>query len=111
MVTNHDHVVGVWKGEWKGEWSHQFDFQWHRYNLSMESVNISPAMQDNAKTSAMQAAAVVQEGGQPQADLMSDDVIGGWESQAMHDDKSLSCDDDDDDHNGWFNIKFIFYQN
>lgn len=72
----------------------------------MKSANISPAMQDNAKTSAMQAAAVVQEGGQPQTDLVSDDVIGGWESQAMDDDQSLSYDDDD---NGWLNIKFYIF--
>jgi hypothetical protein len=46
------------------------------------------------------AAAMFQESGQSQIDLMSDEVMGGQEStQAMDDDKSPSCGDDDD-YNG-----------
>ena len=41
----------------------------------------------------MQATAMFQESGLSQTDLMSDEVVG--ESQAMDDDKSLICDDDD----------------
>ena len=63
----------------------------------MESANTSPALQYNMtnSTSSMQAAAVVQESGQSQTDLMSDYITGGWESQAIDDNKSLTCDDDD----------------
>ena len=46
------------------------------------------------------AAATFQESGQSQTDLLSDEVMGGREStQAMDDDKSPSCGDDDD-YNG-----------
>ena len=41
----------------------------------------------------MQATALFQERGLSQTDLMSDEIVG--ESQAMDDDKSLSCDDGD----------------